>query len=73
MLSVTSVNDVEKILAKMPDNKIAQLWLKNDIVKMQLARSYDECYEDVDGDYISLYDHVEYHIDHAKELNMPVE
>ena len=73
MLSLISVKDVEKTLEKMTDNKIAQLWLKNDIVKMQLARSYDECFEDVDGDYISLYDHIEYYIDHAKELNIPVE
>lgn len=73
VLDVTSVNDVQEILEKMTDNKTAQLWLKNDIVKMKLARSYDECYEDADGEYISLHDHIEYYIDHAKELNMHVE
>ncbi|OIJ12649.1 hypothetical protein BKP37_12660 [Anaerobacillus alkalilacustris] len=69
---MTTSKDVEKVLSEMRDNTIAQLWLKNDIVKMQLAVSYDECSDDLDGDYMSLYDHVEYHIDNAKELNMPV-
>lgn len=68
---MTTSKDVEKILAEMSDNRIAKLWLKNDIVKMQLAVSYDECLDDGDGDYISLRDHIEYYIDHAHLLNMP--
>ncbi|WP_261178864.1 hypothetical protein [Anaerobacillus sp. CMMVII] len=40
---MTTIKDVEAVLTEMNNNKIAHLWLKNDIVKMQLAISYDEC------------------------------
>ena len=51
---MTTLKEVENALSELIEEKLAVIWLKNDIVKMKLATGYDDWMDDIDDHHCPL-------------------
>lgn len=65
--NLTKIQDVTHVLAELQDNELAQKWLHNDMIKMNLAASYDFWLEDTDIP-MTLKEHIEQYLVNAPYL-----
>nr|WP_263324418.1 hypothetical protein [Neobacillus sp. Marseille-Q6967] len=66
MLIITSNQEVTEVLSSI-DHSLAKQWLANDIIKKNLAISYDYWLEDT-GIPMTLREYVLQYLDHAEYL-----
>lgn len=66
MLIITKIDDVAYVLSKM-DHQLAQKWLMNDMIKKNLAISYDYWLEDT-AIPMTLEEYVEQYLENAPYL-----
>lgn len=62
---MTTIKDVENALWTIIDYKYASKWLKNDIIKMNIAKGYDGWMRDIKDHKmpLTLIEYVEYLLD----------
>ena len=65
-MTITTIQEVTDVLADIDDN-LARKWLKNDIIKKNLAISYDFWLEDTRIP-MTLKEHILQYLAHAEEL-----
>jgi hypothetical protein len=64
---MTNVDDVTKVLNELSQHDLAQKWLYNDLVKKNLAESYDYWLETTNIP-MTLKEHVQQYLNHAHLL-----
>lgn len=64
---MTTIKEVEKALLELSEHKVAKEWYHNDIIKIKLAKHYDDWISDINDHhfFMTLVEHIETCIDNA--------